>query len=524
MITAPKTRWRRLMVLALCTAAALAAAWMISDRLTSHQTFTSLNAFQQQSRLHIEQIDAQVSSTLQSLNTFGGQEQVCSAPLYRQLARQVREFQYVYDAALKMPDGTVCSSYGYKLPNTRMPEAGTDMHYQAIGRDYWFPNAGDAHQIFIVIASRQAYVWVNKGLFFDALKTPSPMELHFVDAHHLQPILVNDTTPFAIQPSVEVGQLTAAEGHWYVTFTTPWPNLLGVVSLSASQVVRIWWGNFLLALLGCALLCLGAYWAGTTVYHRRFSFASHIAHAIRHNQLSLEYQPIVDLRTGQWRGAEALLRWSAKGQSINPALIVAEAERCGLVCDLTRWVCRRVAEDYAAFFQHGAGRYFTINLSAKDLADPHFVDFVSALFTQYDVPAACIVFELTESVMVDKEQAVSQLQRLHDLGHRIALDDFGTGYSSLSYLEYLPVDILKMDRSFLSPHRYRSPDAMWRQVLSIAKTLHLTVVAEGVECAEQAEVLCRAGVPLAQGWLYSEALPAQQFVRLSLAGSDLKFA
>ncbi|WP_171057385.1 EAL domain-containing protein [Pseudomonas fluorescens] len=512
------------MELALCTTTVLAAAWMISDKLTSHQTFTSLNAFQQQSRLRIEQIDAQVSSTLQSLKTLGALEQACSAPLYRQLARRVREFQYVYDAALKMPDGTVCSSYGYKLPNTLMPEAGADVHYQAPDRDYWFPITGDAHQIFIVIASRQAYVWVNKGLFFDALKTPSSMALHFVDAHHLQPILVNDTTPFALQPSVEVGQVTAAEGYWYLTFRTPWPNLLGVVSLTASQVGHLWWGNFLQALLGGALLCLGAYWAATTVYRRRFSFASHIAYAIRHNQLSLEYQPIVDLRTGQWRGAEALLRWSAKGQSINPALIVAEVERSGLVCDLTRWVCRRVAEDYAAFFQHGAGRYFTINLSAKDLADPHFVEFVSALFTQYDVPAACIVFELTESVMVDKEQAVAQLQRLHDLGHRIALDDFGTGYSSLSYLEHLPVDILKIDRSFLSAHRYRSPDAMWRQVLSIAKTLHLTVVAEGVESTEQAEVLWRAGVPLAQGWLYSEALPPQQFVRLSLAGSDLKFA
>jgi sensor c-di-GMP phosphodiesterase-like protein len=523
MITGAKTGWRRLSWAVPCVIALFAAAWMISDRLTSHQTFASLNTFLQQSRLRIGQVDVQVHSALQALNTFSSPQQECSLSVYRQLAQIVRDSQYVYDAALQMPNGTACSSYGYELPKAHMPQSGTDVHYPAPDRDYWFPNAGAPHPIFIVIASKQAYVWVNKGIFFEALQTPSSMALQFIDANNLHAVLANDT-PFTVKPSVAVGQLTVSDGYWYVAFTTPWPNLLGVISLSASQVARVWWENFLLALLGCGLLFLGVFYAGVTVYRRRFSFASTIARAIRHNQLSLYYQPIVDLRTGQWCGGEALLRWSAKGQIISPALIVAEVERCGLVCDLTRWVCRRVAQDYVTFFQHGAGQYFTINLSAKDLADAHFVDFVSDLFTEYNVPAAFIVFELTESVLVDKEQAVSQLQRLQDLGHRIALDDFGTGYSSLSYLEHLPVDILKMDRSFLTPHRYREPDAMWRQVLSIAKTLGLTVVAEGVEFAEQAELLSRAGIPLAQGWLYSEALSAQQFVQLSCVGSDLKFA
>ncbi|MCP1489740.1 sensor c-di-GMP phosphodiesterase-like protein [Pseudomonas fluorescens] len=504
--------------------ALVAAAWAISDRLTFNQTFASLNTFLLQSRLRIDQIDTQVDSALQSLNAFSAHQQQCSTPVFKELGQIVRGSEYVYDAALQMPDGKVCSSYGYELPKELVPHSATDMHYLTPDRDYWFPDAGAPNQIFIVIASQQAYVWVNKDIFFDALQTPSSIALQFVDADDLHSVLVKDTLPFALKPSVKVGQLTASEGYWYLAFTTQWPHLLGVVSLSASQVERTWWVNFLLVLLSGAVVSLGIFYTGTTVYQRHFSFASKIARAIRHNQMSLSYQPIVDLRTGQWRGAEALLRWNVKGQIISPALVIAEVERCGLICDLTRWVCQRVAEDYAAFFQYGAGQYFTINLSARDLADPQFVDFVSALFMQYNVPAAFIVFELTESVLVDKEQAASQLQRLHDLGHRIALDDFGTGYSSLSYLEYLPIDILKMDRSFITSHRYRAPDAMWRQVLGIATTLQLTVVAEGVEFAEQAELLSRAGVALAQGWLYSEALSAQQFVQLSVGGSVLKFA
>jgi sensor c-di-GMP phosphodiesterase-like protein len=109
--------------------------------------------------------------------------------------------------------------------------------------------------------------------------------------------------------------------------------------------------------------------------------------------------------------------------------------------------------------------------------------------------------------------AAFQLARLKDLGHRIAIDDFGTGYSSLAYLEHLPIDILKIDRSFLTLDRCYAPDAMWRQVVGIAHARQYTVVAEGVEYAEQAELLQREGVTLIQGWLYSKALPPAQLVR-----------
>ncbi|MDI2145865.1 EAL domain-containing protein [Pseudomonas sp. ITA] len=502
----------------------MAAAWIISNQLTFNQTFANLNAFVLQSRVRTGHIDAQVNTALQSLNAFTVPPGRCSVPLLKELGQVVRDSPYVYDAALRIADGTVCSSYGYELPKQLVPQFNKGGHYLGPDREYGFPDARDPSQAFIVIASKQAYVWVNKGIFFDALQTPSSMTLHFIDANDLHPVLVKEALPFSAPPSLKLGQLTATEGYWYLAFPTQWSNVIGVASLSAAVVQHAWWTNFLLALLGCALLSLGVFHAGVVIYRRHFSFASHIARAIRHNQLTLNYQPIVDLRTGQWRGAEALLRWSVRGQLISPLRIVSEVERSGLVGDLTRWVCRRVAEDYATFFQHGDGQYFTINLSGDDLADPQFVDFISALLAQYNVPAAFIVFELTESVLVDKDRATVQLQRLRDRGHRIALDDFGTGYSNLSYLEHLPIDILKIDRSFLALERYRAPDAMWRQVLGIARALQLSVVAEGVEYPEQAEVLSRAAVPLAQGWLYSEALSAQQFAQLSKDGSELKFA
>lgn len=499
----------------------LITAWMIADELTVNEGSARLNAAILQSRLHTAQIDGQVNHTLELLNTFRLSQQQCTAPLYKALSNVVRTSEYVYDAALQMPDGTLCSSYGYPLPKAMIPQAELETHYPDSVRHYWFPRQGDAHQALIVIAHRQAYVWVNEEIFFDALQTPASMVLQFIDAHDGHPVLVKNAVPAAIKPSLKVGELAVAGGYWSLTFNTPWPNLLGVVSLSGTDVQWVWWEHYLLALLGGAQATLVMLYVGGRIYRRYFSFSSKITRAVRRNQMTLHYQPIVDLRTGKWCGAEALLRWNVGEKIISPALIVTEVERCGAIRELTRWVCRRVAEDYVAFFQHAGGHYFTINLSAEDLADLQFVDFVSTLFTQYKVPAAFIVFELTESVLVDKELAQSQLQRLRDLGHRIALDDFGTGYSNLAYLECLPIDILKIDRSFITSSRYREPDAMWRQVLGIAKILRLSVVAEGVESAEQAGLLTQAGVPLAQGWFYSKALSAQQFVQLSIETSDL---
>ena len=163
--------------------------------------------------------------------------------------------------------------------------------------------------------------------------------------------------------------------------------------------------------------------------------------------------------------------------------------------------------------------YLTINLSAQDIEDEFFPDFIKQIFDFHAVPANLIVFEVTERTLINFEKANAQLQRLRSQGHRIAIDDFGTGYSNLSSLDELPVDILKIDRSFLTPEKMFLDDAMWRHIVAIGQALRITVVAEGVEREEQIMALTREGVDFAQGWFYAKALTVNELVSKYHMGS-----
>jgi len=194
---------------------------------------------------------------------------------------------------------------------------------------------------------------------------------------------------------------------------------------------------------------------------------------------------------------------------MSPAIFIAQAERYGLMHELTRWVCRQAAQDFASWFRDCEGLYITINLSPLDLSNDDFAEYLFVLFSEHGVPPNRIVFELTESSLADTQLAGYRMDQLRQNGHRMAIDDFGTGYSSLAYLEHLPFDILKIDRSFLTLERCHAPDAIWRHVVDLAHAMKLNVVAEGIELPEQAELLLNAGVSLGQGWLYSRDLSAQ---------------
>ncbi|WP_130905497.1 MULTISPECIES: EAL domain-containing protein [unclassified Pseudomonas] len=500
----------------------VAMIWLISDRLTQMQTVRGMSELALDVHARAQQIDEQVDRVLTTMSALSASNKSCTASVFQALAKAVRADRYVYEAALLMPDGSVCSSYGYPLARSVLPHRGAITYYPRREREYWFPGllTDDVNQDYIVIAQDKAFVWVNKDLFFDGLPSFSSRAYRLIDGRDAHVVMARDDDPIAIGRPPPVGQLVAHKDAWYLALATPWPNVLGVISEPATEVNQTRWLIFLAVLFGSGISSFGLVQVGRYVYRHQLSLAAQLSRAMRHNRLNLHYQPIVDLRTGDWRGAEALLRWSVKGRTLSPAMVVAEAQRCGLTNELTRWICRRVAEEYAAFFQYCDSLYITINLSAEDLADSQFADFVSALFREYHVPAAVIVFELTESVVLDKDAAASQMRRLKELGHRIAVDDFGTGYSNLAYLEHLPIDILKIDRSFLTLDRCHASKAMWRQVLRIAQTMQYSVVAEGVEFTEQAHLLSQAGVTLAQGWLYSPALPARQLALQRAAGSS----
>ena len=241
----------------------------------------------------------------------------------------------------------------------------------------------------------------------------------------------------------------------------------------------------------------------------RLELRSDLQQAVAAGQLELHYQPVVRLSDGRACGVEALLRWNHPSRGlIGPDTFIPLAEETGLIVEMGRWVlqegCRRAVEIQAA-----AGEPLTmaINLSVKQLQHPAIVGDVRSALDDSGLDPALLTLEITESVMMtDPDTVVARLHELKALGLRLAMDDFGTGYSSLGYLSRLPVDILKMDRSFL--HEGASPQAsgLANAVVSLGATLKLDVVAEGVEHTEQWERLRELGCDLAQGFLFARPM------------------
>jgi EAL domain-containing protein (putative c-di-GMP-specific phosphodiesterase class I) len=237
---------------------------------------------------------------------------------------------------------------------------------------------------------------------------------------------------------------------------------------------------------------------------------------LERGEFGIAYQPIVDLRNSSALGAEALLRWShPRLGPIGPAGFVPLAEESGAIIPIGRWVLRE-ATRRAREWQLALDRpvRMSVNLSARQLADPHLVESVSASLSAAGLPSGSLVLEITEGAVVDDiDSAVATLNALRALGVRLAIDDFGTGYSSLNYLRRLPVDIIKIDRSFVVElGRNEHQRALLRSILNLARTVHLEAIAEGIETPGQVEELRALGVRIGQGFFFARPLPADQAV------------
>lgn len=245
-----------------------------------------------------------------------------------------------------------------------------------------------------------------------------------------------------------------------------------------------------------------------------------LRHAIDNNRLALVYQPQLDLKSGRYVGAEALMRWHHREHGfVSPARFIPLAERTGLVVELSRWALRQACLDSRRLGQFR----IAVNLSPIDLAAPDCVEFVETLLRETDVDPGRLELEITEGVLIeDTEGTLDVLLRLKRLGLRIALDDFGTGYAGLGYLQIFPFDKLKIDQSFIRRiARSRHAASIVRSVVSLAHELDLVVCAEGVETRDQLKLLLAEGCDVVQGFFSGQPMPAKQLQQLIERQSSL---
>jgi diguanylate cyclase (GGDEF)-like protein len=249
---------------------------------------------------------------------------------------------------------------------------------------------------------------------------------------------------------------------------------------------------------------------------KRLALLGGLRRALERDELVLHYQPKADLRSGQVLGAEALVRWRHPDHGLlAPGEFIPLAERTGLIHPLTRWVLDAALRQAAEWHRSGHRLSIAVNVSTRCLLDPSFPDEVGERLAAWEVPADCLMLEVTESaVMADPARALDVLGRLHAMGVKLAVDDFGTGYSSMAYLKALPVDELKVDRSFVGHMSSNTSDAVIvRSTIDLGHNLGLRVVAEGVETQDAWQELQALGCDTAQGYYLGRPMPAADLER-----------
>jgi diguanylate cyclase (GGDEF)-like protein len=252
----------------------------------------------------------------------------------------------------------------------------------------------------------------------------------------------------------------------------------------------------------------------------RLALQGEIRRALANEEFTVYYQPVVNLRSGAIVGCEALVRWIHPQRGMIPPLeFIPLCEELGLIVPLGEWVLREVCiaqRDWKERFPHRAAPVVTVNVSPRQLQQPGFVDRLASLLEQTGADSRSIVLEITEGVLLDDTDATLQvLESLRDLGFALAIDDFGTGYSALSYLQRFPINLLKIDRSFVNGlGRGGERSALVRAIVALGQALNLKLVAEGIEFPGQQKQLLALGCENGQGYLFARPEPRHVFEHL----------
>jgi diguanylate cyclase (GGDEF)-like protein len=272
---------------------------------------------------------------------------------------------------------------------------------------------------------------------------------------------------------------------------------------------------------------------GMSFYAREMSASSaeklvletHLRHSVQRDELFLHYQPILNGVTGRTSGVEALLRWRHPQRGvIPPDRFIPLADESGLIVEIGAWVMREACMQGKKWREQGMKDLsMSVNVSAVQFAQPRLLETVRTTLEDTGFPAEKLVLEITESVLMkDAETTIGMLKALKNMGVRISMDDFGTGYSSLSYLKRFPIDIVKIDKSFVRDINEDEDDAaIIRVIISLARSLRLTTVAEGVETPEQLGFLRREQCDRFQGYFFSRPVEADLLSQRIMDGSLL---
>jgi sensor c-di-GMP phosphodiesterase-like protein len=503
-------RWRSLMlavaVVGIGTAVPLAATLMASWRLAVESRQAALEGRAAHAIAHAEAVYAEAATALRAIDRTDFSP--CS-PAHIQRLREITRMSLAVDN-LAYGAGEIVECNAFGLVMQRQPLAAIDTTAPdgiGLSVNWVLGESGGRPTLIMRLDGHHALVdqrrFVGPVDNGDVIELSTASGLRLVTAHgtagmgspgrQMDPPAPLDTDGL---------RATVLSPHWIVIAHTPPLGFLA--HLEAQRAL-------LLPLALVLALLFGA--ASVWVLRQRLSPRGELAAAVRHREFIAHYQPIMELSTGRCLGAEALVRWRRPdGELERPDLFIPLAEETGLILPITDQMIAAIIADLGPVLRADPFLHVAINICADDLSSGRVLGVLARQLSGTGIAPRQIWLEATERGFVDIDGTHATLVEARRRGHLVAIDDFGTGYSGLKYLQRLPVDALKIDKSFVDSLGTQAPTChVTEHILAMARELHLTVVAEGVERPEQAAFLRERGVEMAQGWLFARAMPAPDF-------------
>lgn len=496
----------------LAIAAPVVLAILLADRQAREAEMGRAMVFARDVLLRSEKTSAQSFAAINALVAAHAADP-CSEDNVELMRRYDLSSSYLQAVGYVLGNRMICSSQGRDSKGGL--ELGPVDYVSPIGArmrlNVRFPFDPDTSY---VVAEMHGYaVIVNKNLPLDAATEKDASLAAYVPASSRVIASHGYVDPRWLRLSKDQYEATFISKGYVVAVTKSRRFFVGtVVALPVSYVVRqtrrtaevlLPAGIFAGIILALAVVYLG---------RQQMSMPAALRAALKRHELFLLYQPIVDLRSRQFVGAEALIRWRRpSGELVPPDFFIPIAEQEGLIQRITERVIELVERDVEDLFQRHPQFYIAINLSALDLEADCTVELLQRLATNTGAARGNLVVEVSERGLIKREPAKKIVHELRARHIRVAIDDFGTGYSSLAYLESFELDFLKIDKLFVDTMNRDAPTSqVVLHIIEMAKSLRLQIVAEGVETDAQAHFLRERGVPFAQGWLFGRPMPMNE--------------
>lgn len=487
---------------------------LFSIWLAHHQAekrfLSELNSYADRTIRRTSQVEEQARLALWEINRFQGE--MCSPAHLLAMRRLIFSFRHIQEVMYTRNRSLLCSSLERRGEQLIWPRPDRINHE---GYAVWFTENNDLnfYHYMVALGIGPHIVVMDPMSFIDVIPFGSwPIEAALIGLNRNRVIASSVRFDERVWQRAQQAKLSSLEyqGNVYLIRRQPdsgfalvvWASRLPLENESRDQML-IWLplGAVISALAAILMLRL---------LRRIQSPRYRLLDAINASELRVFYQPIVNLSSGRVVGAEALVRWpQPDGSMLTPDIFIPLAEQTGLISRITHQVVESVFRDLGDYLHVHPDMHISVNLAPEDLTSDDLLSHLTPLLARWQVEPRQIALEITERGFADPKITSPFIEQLREAGHSVYIDDFGTGYSSLSYLQDLPVDILKIDKSFVDALEYKQ---VTPHIIEMAKSLHLEMVAEGVETASQADWLRLHGVQYGQGWLYSKALPAGEFM------------